>query len=112
MKKTFFIVLIMIFTLGATTAFATNSDPKNGTENPAIPDKKENKLTEEEISRYIKRVEEIRDLDKRNLTAQEKTELRKELKEIKKEMRSDGPYIWVGGVLLIVLIVLLIVLLV
>ena len=83
MKK-HFVLLAIILGLSASTAFSMNSDPKTESENPAIPDKTENKLSEEEISRLSTRVEEIRDMDKSNLTSEEKLELKKELKEIKK----------------------------
>jgi uncharacterized membrane protein len=111
MKKTIIIVFLMIFSLGASTAFAVKHDPKNESEKPAVPNKTENKLSEEELSRLTKRVEEIRDMDKTDLTGKEKRDLRKELKEIKENVRNASPYIYVGvGTLL--LIILLVVLLV
>jgi len=99
----------MIFTLGASTAFATIKDPKAANENVAVPAKSENKLSEEELSRMTKRVEEIRDMDKTNLTGKEKRALRKELKEIKENVRKDGTVIYVSltVVLLVILLVIL-----
>jgi len=111
MKKTIFIVCLMIFSLSASTAFAIKSDPKGASDNPAVPDKTENKLSEEEISRLTKRVEEIRDMDKTNLTGKEKRELRNELKVIKENVRRGGGYIYIGTgtvILIIILIILLV----
>jgi predicted trehalose synthase len=107
MKKFILFALMFIFSLGALTAFAGTSDKKD---NPAVPEKKENKLSEEEMSRLTKRVEEIRDMDKTNMTVKEKRELRKELKGIKENVKRDGGYIYIGTatLLLIILIIVLI----
>jgi hypothetical protein len=107
MKKIILFALMFIFSLGALTAFAGTSDKKDNT---AVPEKKENKLSEEEMSRLTKRVEEIRDIDKTNMTVKEKRELRKELKGIKENVKRDGGYIYVGTgtILLIILIIILI----
>lgn len=104
MKKTIFIALLMIFTLGATTTFANNSDSKTA------PVATENKLSTEEITRMNNRVEEIRDMDKSDMTVAEKRELRKESKGIKENVRKGGEVIYISGgtILLIILILLLI----
>jgi len=98
-------MFLMIFTLSATTAFAINSDPKRD----ATPVKTENKLTEEEMARLKTRVEEIRDMDKENLTTSEKKDLRHELKGIKENVKNAGGYVYVGvgTILLIILLVIL-----
>jgi len=96
-----------MLSLGASTAFAEKSD---SSEKNAIPVKSENKLSEEEISRLTKRVEEIRDMDKSNLNAKEKRALRKELKEIKANVRADGGYVYIGAGTLILIIILVILL--
>jgi protein-disulfide isomerase len=105
MKKTIFFALLTIFSLGALPAFAAKNSPKvtEATETTA-------KLTEEEISTYRARVEEIRDMDKSELTASEKKELRNELKDIKKTMHKDGTYIYVGGSTLLIIIIILLIL--
>ncbi len=111
MKKNFLFVLIMIFTLSASTVFAANTDKKTTPDKNAIPDKTEKKLSEEEISRLTKRVEEIRDMDKTNMTVKEKRALKKELKGIKENVRKDGGVIYIGAgtlVLIIILVILLV----
>jgi hypothetical protein len=107
MKKIILFALMFIFSLGAFTAFGSSSVVK---ENPAVREKKENKLSDEEMSRLTKRVEEIRDMDKTNMTVKEKRELKKELKGIKENVRRNGGYIYIGTatLLLIILIVVLI----
>jgi len=105
MKKTLFIALMMIFTLGATTAFASKTDLKSN-----APAATENKLSAEEVSRLNNRVEEIRKMDKSDMTVSEKRELRKESKSIKENVRKNGEVIYIGGstLLLIIIIILLV----
>jgi hypothetical protein len=105
MKKTILIALMMIFTLGATTAFASTSDFK-GNEPVAT----ENKLSAEEVNRLINRVEEIRKMDKSTLTTSEKRELRKEIRDIKKNVRKDGTVLYIsGGALLVIVLILILI---
>lgn len=103
MRTKLFFVLLMVFALSAPTTFAAKAKklPK--------ADRIENKLSEEEVARMTKRVEEIRDMDKSDLTVTEKRELRKELKTTKENLRNNGGYIYisVATVALIVLLVLL-----
>jgi peptidoglycan hydrolase CwlO-like protein len=106
MKKTIFIAIMMIFTLSATTTFARKSESKS-----IAPAATENKLSAEELSRLNTRAEEIRSMDKSNMTVTEKSELRKESKSIKENIkRSGGGYVYIGGgtLLLVLLIILLI----
>ena len=110
MKKFILSVFLVIFVLSASTAFAGKSDSRNSTNNPAIPNKTENKLSDEELSRLNRRVEEIRDMDKTNLNNKEKRELKKETRSIKENVRRDGGYIYIGSGTLILIIILIILL--
>lgn len=105
MRTKLFFAFLMIFALSAPTTFGASKSKK------AVTDKIENKLSAEEVSRLTKRVEEIRDMDKSNLTVTEKRELRKELKTTKENVRKDGGYIYVsaGTVILIIILVILLV---
>jgi peptidoglycan hydrolase CwlO-like protein len=105
MKKTIFIAIMMIFTLSATTTFAAKNDLKATT-----PVATENKLSTEELSQMKNRVEEIRNMDKSEMTVSEKRELRKESKGIKENVRKSGEVIYISGgtLLLIILIIVLI----
>ncbi len=62
------------------------------------------------MSRLTKRVEEIRDMDKTNMTVKEKRELKKELKGIKENVRRSGGNIYIGGGTLFLIIILVILL--
>lgn len=108
MKKTVFMAILMMLSLGFSTVIASEPDkPKSD----VVPNKTENKMSEEEISRLTRRVEEIRDMDKSELTAKEKKELRKELREIRENVKRDGGYIYIGAGTLLVVILLVILLL-
>jgi len=104
MKKTKLMALVVFMALSATPLFAA------ATSSTAKTSATENSLTAEEVATLTARVEEIRDMDKSNLSATEKSELKSELKEIKKTMKSE-PYIYIGGGSLILILILLIILL-
>jgi hypothetical protein len=106
MKKTIFFALLTIFSLSAAPTFAA----KSSTNTTAVPAATENKLTEEEISNYRARVEEIRGMDKSEMTVSEKKELKNELKDIKETMRRDGVYFYVGGSALLIILILILIL--
>ncbi|HEX7584675.1 MAG TPA: hypothetical protein VF373_08310 [Prolixibacteraceae bacterium] len=105
MRKTIFIAILMIFTLGTTATFANKAETKS-----VAPAATENKLSSEELSRMTKRVEEIKNMDKSEMTSSEKRELRKESKGIKENVRKSGEIIYISGgtILLIILIIILI----
>jgi hypothetical protein len=110
MKKTlyfiFSFVLIMIFSMSTSTSFATISENASG--ELTIQADVENYLTREEAEIITLRIEEIRAMDKSTLTAEEKLELRTELKDIRKEMQRQGGYIYIGaGTILVVLLLIL-----
>ena len=92
--KNHILLLAIIIGLSTSMAFSMNSDPIPESENTAIldetenaitesentafPDETENTLSEVEITALTTRVEEIRDMDKSNLTPEERVELKKE----------------------------------
>ena len=102
MKRTIFFVIVMIFTMGSTIAFA--ADRKSNSVAT------ENKLSEVELSRLTNRAEEIRKLDKSDMTVKENRELKKEARDIDKNVAKDSGTIYIGGAALILIIVLIILL--
>lgn len=109
MKKTLFFGIVIMFVMSASMTFASKTDMKSASDNSAAKAKTENKLTDEEISVMTKRVEEIRSMDKSNMTVVEKRELRKELKGIKSTVRRDGVIYIGGGTLFLIIILILII---
>ncbi|MHB9055953.1 MAG: hypothetical protein ACYC2P_07365 [Paludibacteraceae bacterium] len=103
MKKAIFFALLTIFSLGAVPAFATGSSTDKAVAT-------ESALTVDEVNALKARVVEIREMDKSELTTSEKSELKSELKEIKETIQNE-PYIYIGGVTLLLVIILLIILL-
>jgi hypothetical protein len=107
MKRILVIIGIMVLPFSTTTLFANMGDPKSKVAATATT---ENKLSEDEILRLKKRVEEIRNMDKSKLTIEQKRELKKELKTIKKSFRRDTAVIYIGGSTLLIIILLIILL--
>lgn len=109
MKKSFFIALVLFFTLSTTMVFAGNKNVKPGARKSNDPAKTENKLSEAELTCLTNRVEEIRDMDKSDMSSAEKQALKKELKEIKSNVKKGGG-VYIGGAALILIIILIIIL--
>jgi ribosomal protein L19E len=111
MKKIILLVLIMIFSSGASNVIARK--PNIAPENTAVTATKEDKLSEEELDLITKRVEEISRMDRSNMTVKEKRELRQELREYRD--RGYGHRHWRGGIYIgggtLIIIILLIILL-
>ena len=63
-------------------------------------------LDEAESARLLRRLQEIKDMNKDNITRSQKAELRKEVKAIKKTMDS-GIYLSVGVIIIILLLIIL-----
>ena len=110
MKKSLFFAIVMIFTMSSTMVFAGTKDLNSDGRKPAVPVQTENKVNQAEIDRLTKRVEEIRNMDKSDMSSSERMELRKELKETKKNVKRAGGTIYIGGATLILLIILVILL--
>jgi uncharacterized membrane protein len=82
-----------------------------GAYNNPVPDKKAPTAEQElRITEIKLRVDEIKALDKSQLTKEERKELRKELTAIKKEARriSGGVYFSAGAILVLVIVLLLV----
>jgi predicted PurR-regulated permease PerM len=92
------LVLAMCLTM-VMPAFAADVTPLN-TEKPN---------NDARAQQLVTRLKEIRDMDKSNLTSSEKRALRKEVKEMKKEVRrnSNGIYLSVGAIIIIILLLIL-----
>jgi len=108
MKKTISIfVMALALSFGFQSAMAAGGPGKK-----AIHDAKKELTTEQQarLDEIITRVNEIKDMDKSNLTRSEKKELRSELKSMKTEARamSGGVYLSVGAIIIIILLLILI----
>ncbi|HLG40651.1 MAG TPA: hypothetical protein VI461_13325 [Chitinophagaceae bacterium] len=93
-------VILMAIALPASSALV--SDPAV-TNSPA-------KTEDTRTQQLLNRLEEIKDMNKSDLTRMEKKSLRKEVKDIKKEMKamSGGVYLSVGAIIIIILLLILI----
>ena len=104
MKKTAlcFVLVLMALLAFPNTTMASESPYTNPTERTEeIPD---------EVKMMLDRVNEIKEMDRSNLTRSEKKELRKELREIKKDLkkrRGSGLYISTGAIIIILLLIII-----
>jgi hypothetical protein len=100
MKKATLSILIFVVSLCIFPTTASAAEPianLNKTEVPA------------EVKVMYERLEEIKNMDKSEMTRAEKKELRKEVRSIKSELRSsgNGVYLSVGAIIIIVLLLIL-----
>jgi|WetSurMetagenome_2_1015567.scaffolds.fasta_scaffold04522_1 hypothetical protein len=112
MKKIILFAFLVIFSL---SAFAIAPDLKSKSENPAIPDKKENNMSEEEMIGHTKRTEEIRDADKSQqaVIVQEGHRSRRGHRGhdgMNENPRRNGTVLFVSGGSVLLLVILLIIL--
>lgn len=102
MKKIIY-TIILVFTVGlfATPTFAaSNADKKELTTEQQV-----------QLQQIQQRVEEIRHMDKSDLTRTEKKELKKELRSMEKQARAitgGGVYLSAGAIIIIILVLILI----
>ena len=100
MKRFKLVFVCMLFTFLSTAAIAA---PTTGEEAKATT----TKLTEAEANVLFERLEEIDEIDKSDMTFKEKRALRKEVKEIKRELKDSGLYISTGAAIIIILLLIL-----
>jgi len=109
MKKNLVLGFLILFVL-STTAFAGFGDPKKGTEKPAVTNPRENKLSDEELSRLTRRAETSNPA-KTNLINKDNSDSKnlKASNQVIVENRRHGTYIY-GGLGLVLIIILILVL--
>jgi hypothetical protein len=110
MKKNLLFGFLILFVLN-TAAFAGLSDPKKDSEKPARNDMKENKLSEEELSRLNRRAE-IDNLSNSSLSNKENTDSKNNLippSQVIVEHNHRGVYLGGVGLILIILLIVLLV---
>ncbi|MEL1241845.1 hypothetical protein [Flavobacterium flavipallidum] len=100
MKKRIFYLLALILSLSVlpTNTYAIE---KNATATP--------KEVPAEVKTMLNRLNEIKEMDKSNLSSSEKKELRTEVKTIKKNLKNSGHgiYLSVGTIIIILLLLIL-----
>ncbi|MGM8363433.1 hypothetical protein ACSV4D_16080 [Flavobacterium sp. ARAG 55.4] len=100
MKKLSFYLMVMILSL-VVLPTGTYAAEKNPTETP--------KEIPAEVQTMLNRLEEIKEMDKSDLSSSEKKELRTEVKTIKKNLKATGHgiYLSVGAIIIIILLLIL-----
>jgi len=98
-------MVILLGTLAISAPTFANATTTPITETPNTP----NAESKKEAELLIKRLEEIKDMDKSNMSRTEKRALRKEVKDIKATLKStgNGVYLSVGAIIIIILLLIL-----
>jgi predicted Mrr-cat superfamily restriction endonuclease len=111
MKKILFLLVLMVLSISLSAVFASESNTATvlKSDNSVIFEDNMEKVSEGEIHPLEMRIYEIRNMDKSDLTAEEKQELRKELKDIRREANQPGRgvYISISGLIIVILLILL-----
>jgi hypothetical protein len=111
MKKKLLSGFLVLFLL-STTAFASMADPKKDADKPAIANTRENKLSEEELSRMNKRAE-TDNISKETLSEKGMNDSRNNLKAPSQDVvighRHHGYYYGGAGLILVIILIILIV---
>lgn len=104
MKK----ITLYFLTIIALLSFTPMSSMANP-EKSTIPTEKVEKVESAEAQVMISRLEEIKSMDKSNMSSKEKKALRKEVRSIKKSLAelNGGVYLSVGAIIIIVLLLIL-----
>lgn len=111
MKRITLRLMIMVLSLTALPVLANNEPGTNATvtsKEAPLNEAPANKVPAEVQAMYD-RLEEIKAMDKSELSSSEKKELRKEVRSIKSELRStgNGVYLSVGAIIIIILLLIL-----
>jgi hypothetical protein len=95
--------VLLVFTMALLSPTLANAS------NDTIPAPTKTQMDKINADKMIERLEEIKSLDKSNLTRVEKKELREEVKGIKKGLKANGNgvYLSVGAILIIILLLIL-----
>jgi len=114
MKKNLLIILLVLFT-GSTTisALADNPQSKKATVSAIRDNLNKNpdvKLNHEEIQCLVDRINEIRDMDKKQLSRDDKRVLRQEVKDIKQILKEQDYVLYISLTALLIILLLIILL--
>lgn len=103
-KKIVRVAALAMFMAIALPATASSIVPESSLVNSPV------KTEDPRVQQLLQRLEEIKGMNKSELTRAEKKNLRKEVREIRKEMKkvSGGVYLSVGAIIIIILLLILI----
>ena len=103
MNKVTFYLMMMVLSLSVvpTQMLAAETTPTSVSNTP--------KEVPAEVKVLLNRLDEIKAMDKSELTSTEKKELRKEVRAIKTELKStgNGVYLSVGAIIIVILLLIL-----
>ena len=114
--KSLLAALTILFTLSSINVSATSHISLDPGDNAKTIKERISKMTPEQkdarAAEIKVRVQEIKSMDKSQLTSEQRKALRKELRAMKKEAKQMGPtYVYISGAGVILIIILLIIIL-
>lgn len=111
-KKILLLVFSAFIVINATSSSVIPGKIKDEDKKSVKVEKKQ-KLSDAEVEKLVLRVNEINNMDVKNLPANERRVLKKELRDIRKKLdrNADGFSLYIGGGALLVIILILILLL-
>lgn len=100
LNKMSFLTLVMLLTMTLTPKLTFANETINANPTSEVPAK---------VQVMLDRLEEIKEMDKSELSRAERKELRKEVRTIKKTLKStgNGVYLSVGAIIIIILLLIL-----
>ncbi len=107
MKRTIVFIIAAVFALSSLTAKAET----NGSTIMYEDTLQKTQLSEEEINGMVARIHEIWQMDKSNLTVEEKAGLRREVSNINDAFKFENIVIYISVTTLIIILILLLILL-
>jgi seryl-tRNA synthetase len=106
--------MFIAFLLNVATVQAADPKKKKGDNKETVKAEKQmQKLSDTEIQALVARINEIKQMDVKALPAKQKRELRREVRNIKDNLKqnAEGFSIYIGGGAVLIIIILLILLL-
>lgn len=99
-----FQVLLLVFSMATVVPSFANNGGKEKTPTTMTAEEKA------KVDVMVKRIKEIRDMDKSDLSRAERKALRKEVKEIRTALKegNGGVYLSIGAIIIIILVLILI----
>jgi hypothetical protein len=91
-------LVVFLITIGTPVLATVNKNVTPATETP-----------EQKLERFNKRIEEIKTMDKSTMSRSERKALKREVREIRDEVKalSGGVYISIGALLIVILLLIL-----
>jgi len=100
----------LFYTFFAALVISLSFNPVLASASAKVPNKELSTEQKEQLQRITQRVEEIKSMDRSQLSREERKALRKELREMERQARpmaGGGVYLSVGAIIIIILVLII-----